>query len=64
MKTMNAKQFFYKVKQMREAQAKYFRVRTSAALMEAKKIETEIDDEIARAESVVEKPKQANLFEK
>ena len=61
---MNAKQFFYKVKQMREAQIKYFRSRTSSALMEARKIETEIDDEIARVESVVGKPKQTNLFEK
>ena len=49
---------------MREAQTKYFRVRTSATLMEAKKIETEIDDEIARVESITGKPIQINLFEK
>ena len=59
---MNARQFFYKVKQMREAQTKYFRVKTSSALMEAKKIETEIDDEIARVESITGKPEQTNLF--
>ena len=59
---MNAKQFFYKVKLMREAQAKYFRGRTSSALMEAKKLETEIDDEIARVENITGKPEQKELF--
>ena len=61
---MNAKQFFYKVKQMREVQTKYFRVKSSSALMEAKRIETEIDDEIARVENLIGKPGQTNLFEK
>ena len=60
---MNAKQFFYKVKQMRKAQAKYFRIKTISALMEAKKIETEIDDEIARVEKLIGKPEQTSLFE-
>ena len=47
---------------MREAQAKYFRVRTSSASMEARKLETEIDDEITRVENIIGKPEQKELF--
>lgn len=61
---MNAKEFFEKVAEMREAQKKYFRMRTSSDLTLSKRLEKEIDDEIARVREVM-KPKQpteADLF--
>lgn len=47
---MTPKEFYEKVKSMREAQRKYFRCRTQANLEASKAIEREIDKEIERVE--------------
>ena len=61
---MDAKEFFDKVVQMREAQKKYFRMHTSADLAAAKKLEKEIDAEIERVQNIMKpkEPTQADLF--
>lgn len=45
---MNPEQFFYKVKDMRDAQKEYFKYRTKSALEKSKRLEAEIDNEIKR----------------
>lgn len=61
---MDAKEFFDKVVQMREAQKKYFRMRTSTDLAASKKLEKEIDAEIERVQNIMKpkEPTQADLF--
>lgn len=61
---MEAREFFDKVVQMREAQKKYFKMRTSLDLAAAKKLEKEIDEEIARVQTLTKpkQPTQADLF--
>ena len=61
---MNAKEFFLKVKEMREAQRQYFKFRTSSDLARSKKLEKEIDDEIKRVEELMKPkpPTMADLF--
>lgn len=49
---MNARQFYNLVRQMRAAQKNYFRTRDKSYLEAAKKIEKEIDAEIARVEEI------------
>ena len=53
---MNAREFFDKVAQMRSMQKEYFRTRSKTALQESKRLEREIDMEIARVEGIVGKP--------
>lgn len=50
---MNAREFFDKVVEMRNAQKEYFKSRDKAALDEAKRLEKEIDAEIRRVEIVL-----------
>ena len=50
---MNAREFFDKVVEMRNAQKKYFETRDKAVLDEAKRLEKEIDAEILRVEIVL-----------
>lgn len=52
---MNAREFFSKVAQMRSMQKEYFRTRSKTALQESKRLEREIDMEIARVEEIVGK---------
>lgn len=52
---MNAREFFNKVAQMRSMQKEYFRTRSKTALQESKRLEREIDMEIARVEWIVGK---------
>ena len=61
---MDAKEFFDKVVQMREAQKKYFRMRTSTDLTASKKLEKEIDAEIERVQNIMKpkEPTQSDLF--
>ena len=61
---MNAKEFFDKVVQMREAQNKYFRIHTSTDLAASKKLEKEIDAEIDRVHNIMKpkEPTQSDLF--
>ena len=49
---MNAKEFFYNVKAMREAQRNYFKFRTKQHLEQSKQLERVIDEEIKRVERV------------
>jgi ribosomal protein L9 len=50
---MNAREFFDKVVEMRNAQKKYFETRDKAVLDEAKRLEKELDAEIRRVEIVL-----------
>lgn len=50
---MNAREFFDKVVEMRNAQKKYFETRDKDVLDEAKRLEKEIDAEIRRVEIVL-----------
>lgn len=60
---MTPKEFFDKVVKLREAQKNYFKTRSSMALQLCKKLEKEIDDEIARVNRVVNNPNpQSSLF--
>ena len=61
---MNAREFFNKVAQMRSMQKEYFRTRSKTALQESKRLEREIDMEIARVEGIVGKSedKDVSLF--
>lgn len=60
---MTPKEFFEKVEKMREAQKNYFKTRSSMALQLSKRLEKEIDEEIARANKVINKPNpQSSLF--
>ena len=61
---MNAREFFNKVAQMRSMQKEYFRTRSKTALQESKRLEREIDIEIARVEGIVGKSecKDISLF--
>lgn len=49
---MNAKQFFDKVVELRQAQREYFRTRMPDALRKSKTIEAEIDREIKRVQQI------------
>lgn len=60
---MDAKEFFEKVEKMREAQKNYFKTRSSMDLQLSKKLEREIDNEIARVNQIINKPNpQISLF--
>ena len=62
---MKSKEFFDKVSELREAQKEYFKTRSNAALKRSKALEKEIDDEIARVNTILSKrtlPVQVNLF--
>lgn len=64
---MNKREFFDKVSEMRAAQKEYFKFRSSTALTKSKKLEKEIDDEIARVNAILSnRPQhvQGDLFEK
>lgn len=53
---MAPKEFFKKVEKLREAQKNYFKTRSSMALQLCKKLEKEIDEEIARVNKITNKP--------
>ena len=59
---MNPEQFFYKVKEMRDAQKEYFKYRTKSALEKSKKLEAEIDNEVKRVIAIKNEQQQLNLF--
>lgn len=50
---MNAREFFYMVSQMRDAQKDYFKTRSQSDLRRARYLETEIDMEIRRVKEVL-----------
>lgn len=50
---MNHREFFYLVANMREAQKAYFQNRQQNVLRACKKLEQEVDEEIARVRAIV-----------
>lgn len=50
---MNAREFFYLVSQMRQAQRDYFASRAQIDLRRARKLETEVDLEIRRVKDII-----------
>ncbi len=64
---MTSKEFFFKVATLRYYQKEYFATRSREVLAQAKAIEKEVDDEIARVNKILnEREKgqvvQGNLF--
>ena len=66
---MTRKDFFFKVATLRYYQKEYFATRSREALAQAKALEKEIDDEIARVQSLLSiesqmpRYQQPNLFQ-
>lgn len=50
---MNAREFFYLVAEMRQAQKNYFKTRDQQTLRAARALEGDIDREIARVKEVI-----------
>lgn len=50
---MDARSFFYLVKQMRQAQREYFATRNNAALRKCRALEGDVDREILRTMDVL-----------
>lgn len=50
---MTPKEFFYLVAQMREAQTTYFKTRDRLVFRAARKLENDVDKEIARVRQIV-----------
>lgn len=50
---MNAREFFYLVAQMREAQTAYFKTKERHVFMAARKLENMVDSEIRRVRDIV-----------
>lgn len=50
---MNAKEFFYLVAQMREAQKSYLKTRDSVVFRACRALENDVDREIARVRQIV-----------
>lgn len=60
---MTPRQFFDLVARMREEQKKFFRTKSQTALNESKRLEREVDREIARVEELLpSQPEQPKLF--
>lgn len=51
---MNAREFFYYVSEMRDAQRRYFKTRDQVVLRAARKLENIIDLEIQRVNQILE----------
>lgn len=58
---MDAKEFFKKVSQMREAQKNYFKTRSSRYLSESRSLEKEIDTEIERVNTIIQNKQNPKL---
>lgn len=50
---MNAREFFYLVSQMRDAQESYFRTRDRFDLKRARMFENQVDKEIKRVKDII-----------
>lgn len=62
---MNSKEFFFKVKSMREAQQRYEKMRTSVDYNLMRKLEKNVDDEIektVKGMGISEKPEMSRLL--
>lgn len=58
-----AYQFFRLVERMRNKQKEYFRTKSQFALNESKQLENEVDDEIKRANDIINNRQQPSLFD-
>lgn len=50
---MNSREFFYLVAEMRSAQVSYFKTKSPNVFRAARKLENEVDKEIARVRKIV-----------
>lgn len=57
---MNAREFFYLVASMRDAQREYFATRDRRIFAKARALENEVDGEIRRVKDVVARQEQAD----
>lgn len=55
---MNAREFFYKVAEMRDTQTRYFETRDRATFRAARALENEIDSEIRRVKKILDREEQ------
>ena len=55
---MDARQFYDLVVKMRQTQREYFKTRSKQVLEESKRLEKQVDDEIARVNAVLNPQKQ------
>lgn len=60
---MNPREFYDKVVQMRKAQKEYFKTRTSLSLIESKRLEKAVDDEIARVQKIINDRQNPKLWQ-
>lgn len=51
---MNAREFFYTVSRMRDAQRTYFRTKDRGVFLAARKLENIVDEEINRVKALLE----------
>lgn len=58
---MNAREFFYLVSQMRQAQRDYFQTREQYILKVCKMYEKQVDDEIARTKAMIQRETDEEL---
>lgn len=57
---MNSREFFYLTAQVREAQKAYFKTRDPAVFRACRRLENELDQEIARVRAIInEQPPQS-----
>ena len=52
--TMNAREFFYLVTNMRSAQKRYLKTKDRAVFRAARKLENEVDAEINRVKAIID----------
>lgn len=57
---MTAREFFYLVAQMRQAQSEYFAERSPQALRKARALEGDVDREIRRVKEVVRRQESSH----
>ena len=60
---MTHRQFYEKVKEMRQAQMLYFKTKRTDYLRKSKALEKEIDREIERVENILSLSGNSNLFQ-
>ena len=60
---MTPRQFYEKVKEMRQAQIFYFKTKRTDYLRKSKALEKEIDREIERVEKILSPSGNLNLFQ-
>lgn len=64
MSSERAYQFFRLVERMRNKQKEYFLTKSQFALTESKQLEREVDEEIMRANNIINDRQQPSLFDR